>query len=81
MLHHRGTSGHSRSHAGTAVEDALVERLRSLESELAAAPDVDFRAATRARLVAMAAVREPVATAAVRRPESTRSTLRRLLAP
>ncbi|MCW2619460.1 MAG: hypothetical protein JWR28_2609, partial [Modestobacter sp.] len=47
----------------------------------AASPDEDFRAATRARLVAMAAVREPVTTrAAARRPDTAGSTLRRLLA-
>jgi hypothetical protein len=79
MRHHRGVTG--RSHTGAGTEDALVERLRSLESELAAFPDEDFRAATRARLVAMAAVREPVATAAVRRPATARRTLRRLFAP
>ena len=82
IQHHRGVTGRSHSGAGPASEDALVERLRALESELAASPDEDFRAATRARLVAMAAVREPVAaTAAVRRPEAARSALRRLLAP
>jgi hypothetical protein len=78
-LHHRGARGRSRS--GTEVEDALVERLQAMESEVAPAPGGDFRAATRARLVAMAAVREPAATAAVRRPETARRILRRLLTP
>jgi hypothetical protein len=40
-------------------EDALVAGLRRLAPSLDGEPDPDFRAATRARLVAMAAVRTP----------------------
>jgi hypothetical protein len=40
-------------------EDALVARLHQLGPALHGEPDPDFRAATRARLVAMAAVRTP----------------------
>jgi hypothetical protein len=71
-----GATGRS----GSAVEDALADRLRALSTELAATPDEDFRAATRARLVAMAAVRPPAADA-VRRPQASPGALRRLIAP
>jgi hypothetical protein len=40
-------------------EDAVVARLQALGTALDGEPDPDFRAATRARLVAMAAVRSP----------------------
>src|SRR4051794_2922184 len=40
-------------------EDAVVARLRTLSTALDGEPDPQFRAATRARLVAMAAVRQP----------------------
>jgi hypothetical protein len=40
-------------------EDALVARLHALAPHIDGEPDADFRAATRARLVAMAAVRTP----------------------
>jgi hypothetical protein len=40
-------------------EDALVARLQALAPHIDGEPDPDFRAATRARLVAMAAVRTP----------------------
>ena len=40
-------------------EDAVVARLHSLAPHLDGEPDPAFRAATRARLVAMAAVRTP----------------------
>ncbi|WP_345771321.1 sigma-70 family RNA polymerase sigma factor [Geodermatophilus normandii] len=40
-------------------EDAVVARLRALATDLDDDPSPDFRAATRARLVAMAAVRSP----------------------
>ncbi len=56
----------------TSREDAVVDLLQRLGRELAESPAADRRAATRARLVAMAAVREPG-----RRP--TTGPLRRLL--
>ena len=52
-------------------EDAVIARLHSLAPHLDGEPDPEFRAATRARLVAMAAVRSPA-------PEPI-SPLRRLL--
>ncbi|WP_138761131.1 hypothetical protein, partial [Modestobacter altitudinis] len=61
-------------------EEALVERLQALSAAHAATPDEEFRAATRARLVAMAAVRTPAAAGATRRPPARGRTLRRLLA-
>ena len=53
-------------------EDAVITALRELAPHLDGEPDPAFRAATRARLVAMAAVRSP-------EPERVRG-LRRLLA-
>jgi hypothetical protein len=53
-------------------EDAVVARLQQLATDLDDAPDARFRAATRERLVAMAAVRTP--------QPARRSGLRRLLA-
>jgi hypothetical protein len=50
-------SAHDRS--GEARDDMMVARLRRLASLLDGEPDPAFRAATRARLVAMAAVRTP----------------------
>jgi hypothetical protein len=50
-------SAHDRS--GEARDDMIVTRLRRLASLLDGEPDPAFRAATRARLVAMAAVRTP----------------------
>ncbi len=61
----RGRSGHAR-------EDVVVARLHALAPSLDGEPDPGFRAATRARLVAMAAVRTP-------EPDRA-SGLRRLLA-
>jgi hypothetical protein len=49
----------SRRAAARAGEDALVSRLQALAADLDDAPDPAFRAATRDRLVAMAAVRSP----------------------
>jgi hypothetical protein len=69
-----------RAAAHSATEEALVSRLESLTTEFAATPDEDFRAATRARLVAMAAVRAPAAETAGRRPPVRVGALRRLLA-
>jgi len=51
-------SAHDRS--GEARDDMVVTGLRRLASLLDGEPDPAFRAATRARLVAMAAVRTPV---------------------
>lgn len=45
--------------SGTAREDLVVARLHALAPDLDGEPDPEFRAATRARLVAMAAVRSP----------------------
>jgi hypothetical protein len=61
-------------------EDALVGHLYFLGTQLAASPTEEYRVATRARLVAMAAVRQPAAGSpgAVRSPVP--SSLRRLLA-
>ena len=71
-----GTTGTARpGAAATDVEDALVARLRALSADLAVRPDAEYRAATRERLVAMAAVRTPTA----RRPPVRRSALRRVL--
>ncbi|WP_091536627.1 hypothetical protein [Modestobacter sp. DSM 44400] len=75
LRHHRATG-----RSGCAVEDALLDRLCALSTELAARPDEVYRAAARSRLVAMAAVRTPE-TGAVRRPQSSPGVLRRLLAP
>jgi Domain of unknown function (DUF5667) len=50
-------SAHDRS--GQAREDMVVARLRELAPQLDGEPDPGFRVATRARLVAMAAVRTP----------------------
>jgi len=60
------------------TEQALVTRLRALSTELAAAPDPAYRAATRQRLVAMAAVQAP--GTAGRRPPARVGALPRVLA-
>ena len=60
------------------TEQALVARLQALSTELAAAPDPQYRAATRQRLVAMAAVQAP--GTAGRRPPARVGVLRRVLA-
>jgi hypothetical protein len=52
--------------SGSARDDLVVTRLRRLASSLDGEPDPEFRAATRARLVAMAAVRTPVTAPASR---------------
>jgi hypothetical protein len=77
MVQHDDATGPARRGAAapSAAEEALVARLEALSSEFAATPDEDFRAATRARLVAMAAVRSP----AGRRPPVRAGALRRLL--
>jgi hypothetical protein len=67
-----------RSAASTETEQALVTRLQALSTEFATHADPEFRAATRQRLVAMAAVRTP--EAATRRPPVRAGVLRRLLA-
>ena len=66
--------------AGSSTEEALVARLRQLSTEVAAGPDEEFRAATRSRLVAMAAVRTPSAEGSSRRPPVRAGGLRGLLA-
>jgi hypothetical protein len=48
-----------RDHSGQARDDMVVARLHELAPHLDGEPDPAFRAATRARLVAMAAVRTP----------------------
>ncbi|GAB4080617.1 hypothetical protein GCU67_03580 [Modestobacter muralis] len=47
------------SRRGSAAEDALLARLEALGTDHAVVPDEAFRAVTRERLVAMAAVRTP----------------------
>jgi hypothetical protein len=49
----------ARSRSGHAREDMVVAALHDLAPHLDDEPDSAFRAATRARLVAMAAVRTP----------------------
>jgi hypothetical protein len=61
---HDAARGRPVRSACPTAEDVLVGRLRALGSELAAAPAADRRAATRARLVTMAAVRVPAAAGA-----------------
>jgi hypothetical protein len=63
-----GATGAHRRVDPVRPEEALVGRLQALSAELAATPDEEFRAATRTRLVAMAAVRTPAAAGATRRP-------------
>jgi hypothetical protein len=81
-VRHDDATGPAMRGAGahTATEDALVARLQALSGEFAATPDVEFRAATRTRLVAMAAVRTPAAETAGRRPPVRAGAMRRLLA-
>ncbi|MBB3677980.1 hypothetical protein FHX36_003715 [Modestobacter versicolor] len=81
MTLHDDAPGPARRGAGDPAdaEAALVARLRALSSEHAVDPDEEFRAATRARLVAMAAVRTP-ATGSARRPTAPTGALRRFLA-
>jgi hypothetical protein len=64
-----------RASAGRSAErreDAVVRRLQALGADLATTPTADHRAATRARLVAMAAVRPPAPDAAASGPTSLR---------
>jgi hypothetical protein len=70
--HDGATPPGSRRAAVRDREDAVVTRLQHLAADLDDAPDPRFRAATRERLVAMAAVRAP--------QPAPRSGLRRLLA-
>jgi hypothetical protein len=72
------TVRHDDAAGRSPAEAALVARLEALSTEFAAAPDEQVRAATRARLVAMAAVRTPTAGGA-RRPPARVGPLRRLL--
>ena len=48
-----------RDRSGSARDEAVVAALRDLAPHLDGEPDPAFRATTRARLVAMAAVRSP----------------------
>lgn len=57
--HDSAPAAPSRRAAVPASEEALVARLRTLSTALDGEPSPQFRAATRARLVAMAAVRQP----------------------
>ncbi|MGY1619367.1 DUF5667 domain-containing protein [Geodermatophilus sp. SYSU D00691] len=60
MSAHTGSpAAHRRGAAARAQEEALVARLADLGTALDGEPDPAFRDATRARLVAMAAVRSP----------------------
>jgi hypothetical protein len=70
MTVHGAPSPSARHHSPTPHEVALVQRLRAVGSELAATPSEEHRARTRARLVAMAAVRP---TAGAPRPGAVRS--------
>ncbi|MCW2636108.1 MAG: hypothetical protein JWQ99_2475, partial [Blastococcus sp.] len=70
MISRNGTAG-TRSAAPRDHDDIVEQRLHALAPHLDGEPDPAFRAATRARLVAMAAVRSP-------EPEPV-SPLRRLL--
>jgi hypothetical protein len=70
--HDGATPWGSRRAAVRDREDAVVTRLQQLAADLDDGPDPRFRAATRERLVAMAAVRSP--------HPAPRSGLRRLLA-
>jgi hypothetical protein len=72
VISRNGSAVNSRSMAARDREDAVVDRLHDLAPHLDGEPDPAFREATRARLVAMAAVRSP-------EPEPV-SPLRRLLA-
>ncbi|HEX2074635.1 MAG TPA: DUF5667 domain-containing protein [Geodermatophilus sp.] len=73
MTPHDGTAPAGSRRPGVRDrEEAVVERLGQLAAELDADPDPRFREATRARLVAMAAVRAP--------EPAPRSPLRRLMA-
>ena len=68
-----------RADAYTDTEQALLARLQSLSTEFGTTPDENFRAATRTRLVAMAAVRTPAAEVSGRRPPVQAGALRRFL--
>ena len=79
---HDDAAGRTRrgATAFTETEQALVARLQAMSTELAVTPDEEFRAATRSRLMAMAAVRTPAAETAGRRPAVPAGALHRLLA-
>ena len=59
MISHDGTTASPRRAVARDREDAVVTALHSLAPSLDGEPDPAFREATRARLVAMAAVRSP----------------------
>jgi hypothetical protein len=59
VIPQNGSASRGRTALGD-PEDAVVARLEGLAVALDGEPDAAFRAATRARLVAMAAVRQPI---------------------
>ena len=63
----------------SADEQALVARLEALSADFDVTPEVEFRAATRSRLVAMAAVRTPATAPGRRAPADRPASLRRLV--
>ena len=71
-MHQDAPAAGGRRASSPGREDAVITRLQSLGTALDGEPDPAFRAATRARLVAMAAVRLPA--------PAPRSRLQRLLA-
>jgi hypothetical protein len=81
---HRGSSAGTRREAlrerDTEREQAVIARLATLATALDGEPDPDFRAASRARLVAMAAVRTPGAPVVERPPTAPHRVWRRLTA-
>jgi hypothetical protein len=81
-VQHDDAAGRARRRAVpyTDPEQALMARLREISAASAVTPDEAFRAATRSRLVAMAAVRTSGAEATARRPSARAGVLHRLLA-
>src|SRR3954468_16783483 len=59
VIPHLGPAARSRRVAVREREDLVVARLGTLAPQLDGEPTPEFRTATRARLVAMAAVRQP----------------------
>jgi hypothetical protein len=59
VIPHDGATASRRRAGGSDRDEALVARLHTMAPALDGEPDPAFRAATRARLVAMAAVRTP----------------------
>lgn len=80
MSAHEGSSAGTRRDALREREDAVIAGLSTLGTALDGEPDPAFRAAARARLVAMAAVRTPGAPVAEVRPAVHSRIWRRLTA-